>query len=60
MITILVGVAGFEPTASCSQSRRDTGLRYTPKIKTMYKIEDYNLTSINNAESEGFEPSVPL
>jgi hypothetical protein len=27
-----VGVAGFEPTTSCSQSRRDTGLRYTPKI----------------------------
>lgn len=26
-----VGVAGFEPAASCSQSRRDTGLRYTPK-----------------------------
>jgi hypothetical protein len=26
-----VGVAGFEPTTSCSQSRRDTGLRYTPK-----------------------------
>ena len=39
MITISVGVAGFEPTASCSQSRRDTGLRYTPKIKTYYKIE---------------------
>ena len=27
----MVGVAGFEPTTSCSQSRRDTGLRYTPK-----------------------------
>ena len=39
MITISVGVAGFEPTASCSQSRRDTGLRYTPKIKTYYKID---------------------
>ena len=26
-----VGVAGFEPTTFCSQSRRDTGLRYTPK-----------------------------
>ncbi len=43
MITILVGVAGFEPTASCSQSRRDTGLRYTPKIITYYKIETLNL-----------------
>jgi hypothetical protein len=28
----LVGVAGFEPTTSCSQSRRDTGLRYTPNV----------------------------
>jgi hypothetical protein len=26
-----VGVAGFEPTTSWSQTRRDTGLRYTPK-----------------------------
>jgi Ca2+/Na+ antiporter len=26
-------VAGFEPTTSCSQSRRDTGLRYTPRCK---------------------------
>lgn len=33
-----VGVAGFEPAASCSQSRRDTGLRYTPKkLKTQQK-----------------------
>ena len=29
---LFVGVAGFEPTTFCSQSRRDTGLRYTPKI----------------------------
>ena len=26
----LVGVDGFEPPTSCSQSRRATGLRYTP------------------------------
>ena len=26
----LVGVAGFEPTISCSQSRRATKLRHTP------------------------------
>ena len=45
---IKVGVAGFEPTTSCSQSRRDTGLRYTPKVV------------IVPAEREGFEPSVPL
>ena len=30
MAAAVVGVAGFEPTTSCSQSRRDTGLRYTP------------------------------
>jgi hypothetical protein len=29
--SFVVGVAGFEPTTFCSQSRRDTGLRYTPK-----------------------------
>ena len=27
----MVGVEGFEPPASCSQSRRATRLRYTPK-----------------------------
>ena len=30
--SLLVGVRGFEPPTSCSQSRRATGLRYTPKI----------------------------
>lgn len=29
---IVVGVAGFEPTTSSSQTRRDTGLRYTPNF----------------------------
>ena len=28
--TTEVGAAGFEPATSCSQSRRDTGLRYAP------------------------------
>ena len=28
---IHVGAAGFEPTTSCSQSRRATGLRYAPR-----------------------------
>ena len=27
----MVGAAGFEPTISCSQSRRATKLRYTPR-----------------------------
>lgn len=37
-----VGVAGFEPTTSSSQTRRDTGLRYTPKfqdVKLIINIE---------------------
>ena len=31
-----VGAAGFEPTTSCSQSRRATGLRYAPKYRLLY------------------------
>jgi hypothetical protein len=27
----MVGVRGFEPPTSCSQSKRATGLRYTPR-----------------------------
>ena len=30
---LLVGVRGFEPPTSCSQSKRATGLRYTPKAQ---------------------------
>ncbi len=29
----MVGVEGFEPPTSCSQSRRATRLRYTPKSR---------------------------
>lgn len=29
-LSCVVGAAGFEPATSCSQSRRDTGLRYAP------------------------------
>ncbi len=28
----VVGVEGFEPPTFCSQSRRATGLRYTPNV----------------------------
>ena len=45
-----VGVAGFEPAASCSQSRRDTGLRYTPMV-SLY--EDAKLKN-KNAFQNGF------
>jgi hypothetical protein len=33
---IMVGVEGFEPPTFCSQSRRATGLRYTPN--TQYAV----------------------
>ena len=32
----MVGVRGFELLTSCSQSRRATGLRYTPEKKATY------------------------
>ena len=31
----MVGVRGFEPPTSCSQSKRATGLRYTPQDRIM-------------------------
>src|SRR5947208_2577669 len=31
----MVGVRGFEPPTSCSQSKRATGLRYTPRGRIM-------------------------
>ncbi len=31
-IIVLVGVAGFEPATSCSQSMRSTKLSYTPLL----------------------------
>ena len=30
-LTVIVGMTGFEPAASCSQSKRATKLRYIPK-----------------------------
>jgi hypothetical protein len=36
-LKLKVGVAGFEPTTSWSQTRRDTGLRYTPKNKKKWQ-----------------------
>ncbi len=36
MVSSYVGAARFELTTSCSQSRRDTGLRYAPKGRQMY------------------------
>ena len=31
LVSLVVGMAGFEPAASTSQMWRDTGLRYIPK-----------------------------
>jgi hypothetical protein len=45
---IFVGVAGFEPTTSCSQSRRDTGLRYTPNWYLLFLTGHYKTTLPNN------------
>ena len=39
-----VGVAGFEPTTSWSQTRRDTGLRYTPNFNFIYRVVNFPLT----------------
>lgn len=46
-----VGVAGFEPTTSSSQTRRDTGLRYTPnnialKFRTNVLIAGANMLGL--------------
>ena len=41
-LSLLVGAARFELATSCSQSRRATGLRYTPKrphyMRAMRKV----------------------
>jgi hypothetical protein len=39
----IVGVAGFEPTASTSQMWRDTGLRYTPNITLKFLTRKLSL-----------------
>ncbi len=40
-------MAGFEPTTSCSQSRRDTGLRYTPKMASIFFCKTFASASAN-------------
>jgi hypothetical protein len=42
-IDILVGMTGFEPATSCSQSRRATKLRYIPLgFRTLNRIAQFN------------------
>ena len=56
--TLFVGVAGFEPAASCSQSRRDNRATLHP---VQYKISKYKCPPLPKlwrakAERQGFEP----
>lgn len=51
-----VGVAGFEPATSCSQSRRDNRATLHPE-----SVMKFNTAlSQNLAERQGFEPWVPF
>ena len=38
----MVGAEGFEPPASCSQSRRATRLRYAPNCSLLHDLEPYS------------------
>jgi hypothetical protein len=42
IISIVVGVAGFEPAASCSQSRRDNRATLHPEAKFKRRDRDSN------------------
>ena len=50
----LVGVIGFEPTTSCSQSKRATGLRYTPETATKLRILRVAAPMVNLAVSSAW------
>ena len=53
----LVGVAGFEPTISCSQSRRATKLRHSP-LKTGRAVAGRTGTACSFTERvTGIEPA---
>ena len=41
--TLLVGMAGFEPATSWSQTRRDTGLRYIPKNSRRVRLFSFDV-----------------
>ena len=41
---VIIGVTGFEPTTSCSQSKRSTKLSYTPsKPSVRFELTTYAL-----------------
>lgn len=51
----MVGATGFEPATFCSQSRRDTKLRYAPKSTN--SISQY-FDKRNMELPSGFEPLI--
>lgn len=62
--TVIVGVAGFEPATSCSQSRRDNRATLHPDNGYLFASANIKLifTSANSflvAERPGFEPGHP-
>ena len=42
----MVGMTGFEPAAFCSQSRRDTKLRYIPTLARPTGVEPVTFRSV--------------
>ena len=59
-----VGVAGFEPATSCSQSRRDNRATLYPEKIGLQKYPFFTITNKKRtfyfAERKGFEPPVPV
>ena len=49
-------MAGFEPTTSCSQSRRDTGLRYIPNLVSSFFYFPFS----KGLQSNGFKLTIPF
>ena len=60
----IVGVAGFEPATSCSQSRRDNRATLYPEKFGMQKYLFFTprdkIFTFYFAERKGFEPPVPV
>ena len=53
--TLFVGVAGFEPATSASQTRRDNRATLHPEMVIKKYVSQHIV-----AERQGFEPWVPL
>ena len=46
----LVGVERFELPTSCSQSKRATGLRYTPNLKLYHFVRGLNQVRLSHID----------